>query len=420
MIQTTINKNSRTAQLKKLLQIMKEEGPPKKSPFYTLKASQKRAQLITYLFLKAYEENSKVVFRNVIMPTEIFYAMGIVPICVETVCSLFASFNLSRRYLNVAEQNNYSRDICSFTRCTLGAAIENYLPTPDFLACTSYYCDDSAKLFYTLSKKYEKDFFLLDIPYDYKDENAVSYLEIQLKEMTRRIEKQLNKKIDPDKLSEAIRLSNEARYYYVKLNDLRANIPAPISGGEAIDYAAMLASTWGSKEIVEVYKTLYKEVKKKVENSVNPGQKTKTRILWRHLRPYHNNSLFDFIENKCQAEIAFEEVNYIHWEEMDPKEPYRSLARKLLANPPVGNFQHWTDATLSSIDKYSIDGVISFNHWGCRQLCSGEGILRDILNKKSIPIVDLGGDCIDKRDYSFAQLKTRIQAFLEMIKEKKG
>jgi len=418
MKQVLVDKNSRAAQLNKLLRITKKAGTLKKSPFYTFKASQKRAQLITNLFLKAYYEDSKVAFRNVIMPTEIFYAMDIVPVCVETVCALLASSNLSCHCLDIAEHNDYSRDICSFTRCTLGAAIENYLPTPDFLTCTSYYCDDSTKLFYILGKKYKKDFFLLDIPYDYKDENSVYYLETQLIEMTKRIEKLLKRKIDPNRLAEAIQFSNEARYYFVKLNELRTNIPAPILGGEAIDYAAMLAFTWGSKEIVEVYRTLYEEVKEKVESSANVKLKRKPRILWRHLRPYHNDSLFDFIENECKAEIAFEEVNYIYWEEMDPKEPYRSLARKLLSNPPVGDFKHWSDVTLNLIDKYTIDGVISFNHWGCRQLCSGEGILKDILNKRGTPMIQLSGDCIDKRDYSFAQLKTRIQAFLEMIKEK--
>jgi len=418
MSRVLAEKNNRATQLKKLLQTAQKAATLKKSPFYTLKASQKRAQLTTNLFLKAYDEKSKVAFRNVIMPTEIFYAMDIVPVCVETVCALLANFNVTLQCLDSAEQNNYSRDICSFTRCTLGAAIENYLPTPDFLACTSYYCDDSTKLFYTLSKKYEKDFFLLDIPYDHNNVNAVHYLENQLKEMVESIEKTLNRKIDMDKLSEAIRLSNEARYYFVKLNELRTKIPAPIGGGEAIDYAAILAFTWGSKEIVDVYKTFYEEVKHKVENSDKPPQKRKIRILWRHLRPYYNNSLFDFIENECDVEVAFEEVNFIYWGEMDPDEPYRSLAKKLLANPPVGDFQRWIGVTLNLIDKYNIDGIISFNHWGCRQLCSGEGILKDILNKKGIPMIQIGGDCIDSREFSFAQLKTRIQAFLEMIKER--
>ncbi|MFH1287977.1 MAG: 2-hydroxyacyl-CoA dehydratase family protein, partial [bacterium] len=215
-----------------------------------------------------------------------------------------------------------------------------------------------------------------------------------------------------------IRFSNEARDYFVKINDLRTNMPAPISGYEMIDYIATLAFTWGSKEIVDVYKTLYEEIKEKIRDSNNVNYKRKPRVLWRHLRPYHDKSLLDFIENKCQMEIAFEEANYIYWDEMDPEDPYRSLAVKLLSTPAIGDFQRWLNVTCGIIDKYRIDGVISFNHWGCKPLGSGEGILKDVLNKKGISMIELGGDCIDKRDYSFAQLKTRIQAFLEMIEGK--
>jgi benzoyl-CoA reductase/2-hydroxyglutaryl-CoA dehydratase subunit BcrC/BadD/HgdB len=419
MSQITVDNKKREEQLKNLLDLTKETGTIKKSPFFTLKASQKRAQLITNLFLQAYDKNSRVAFRNVIMPTEIFYAMNIIPLCVETVCALFASSGISHTCLETAEHNEYSRDICSFTRCTLGAALEEYLPTPDLLACTSYYCDDSKKLFYALSKKYNKKLFLLDVPYSDEDEQAVDYLEFQLKSMTEEIEKITNKKMDPGKLKETIGLSNEARHYFTKVNELRMHVPSPVPGGEAIDYAALLASTWGSREIVDIYKTLYEEVKEKTENPSRSEGNPRIRILWRHLRPYYNDTLFNFIENECGADIAFEEVNCIHWDEMDPDDPYRSLARKLITNPGVGDIQRWINVTLDFIDKYAIDGVISFNHWGCRQLCSTEGILKDILTQKGVPLIQIGGDCIDKRDFSFQQLKTRIQAFLEMIEENK-
>lgn len=418
MQQASANESCRMKQLKKLIEVSKDEKFFKKFSSPPVKSSHKRAQLTNSLFLKSYEKESKVVFRNVIMPTEIFFAMDIIPVCVETVSASLASFDIAQECLNVAEQNGYSRDICSFIRCSLGASIKDFLPTPDFLACTSYFCDNALKLFYMLSKRYKKECFVLDIPYDCGNEKFVTYLEIQLKEMVRGIEKQLNIKMDPQKLKEAIQFSNEARNYFIKVNDLRRHVPAPIPGYETIDYIAPLTFTWGSKEIIDVYKTLYEEINEKIKSLGNSECRRKPRILWRHLRPYHDKSLIDFIENKCHAEIAFEEANYIYWEEMDPDDPYRGLALKLLSNPAIGVFERWSNVTLDIVEKYKIDGVISFNHWGCKPLGSGEGLLKDILNKKEIPMIELGGDCIDKRDYSFAQLKTRIQAFLEMIREK--
>lgn len=412
-----INGHSRTAQLKKLLKITKEEGRHKKSPFYTLKASHKRANIIANYFRKAYREDAEVVFRSVIMPTEIFFAFDFVPVCLESVCAMLASSNLAPRALNIAEENHYSRDLCSFTRCTLGAAIENYLPTPDFLACTSYYCDDTSKLFYILSKMYQKEYFLLDIPYDYKDEESVSYLARQLEEMVKVMERRFGRKLDPERLKESICLSNEAREYFIKINELRTNIPAPISGGEAIDYAATLAFTWGSKEMVNICKILYDELKERITNNSNLQTKRKPRIFWRHLRPYYNNTLIDFIENECGVEIAFEDINQIYWDELDGSDPYRSLSFRLLSNPAVGAVEHWLNATLNFINLYNINGVISFVHWGCRHLNSTNQLLTDALEKRGVPLLEISGDCIDSRDYSFGQVKTRIEAFLEIVRE---
>jgi benzoyl-CoA reductase/2-hydroxyglutaryl-CoA dehydratase subunit BcrC/BadD/HgdB len=235
--------------------------------------------------------------------------------------------------------------------------------------------------------------------------------------MTSKLERALDSKLDPLRLQEAIKLSNEAREYFIKINDLRTNIPAPISGGEAIDYAALLAFTWGSREMIEVCKSLYEEINEIVKKST-VSKDERLRILWRHLRPYYSDALINFIENELNTTVAFEEINYIHWDEMNPKDPFRSLAKKLILNSPIGPIEHWMKDSLGLIEKYKIDAVISFTHWACRQLGSTNQIFKDALSKRGIPMLELSGDCIDPREFSFQQLKTRIEAFLEMIMKK--
>lgn len=388
------------------------------SPFHAFKASHKMSRLLGNLLLKTYRKESIVGFRSIIVPSEIYYALDAIPLCVESLSAMLTDAHLSSQMLDVSEKHHYSKDICSFLRCTAGMAIENILPTPDFLICTSYYCDGCPKLFENLAKKYKKKCFILDIPYHFDTADAVDYLAKQIEDMMKEIEKITGRKMNPDKLTETIRLANEAREYFLKVNGLRKSIPSPMLGGEAMDYAVMLAFTWGLKEMVEVCKLLYEELYEKIKQNNNADSKQinkKLRLLWRHLRPYYNNEIINFIENNCGAEIAFEEINYIHWDKMDPSDPYRSLARKLLANPPVGHFEHWLEATHNFIKWYKIDGVISFNHWGCRQLGSGTGILKSSLEKERIPFLEIDGDCIDPRDYSSQQLKTRVYAFIEMM-----
>jgi benzoyl-CoA reductase/2-hydroxyglutaryl-CoA dehydratase subunit BcrC/BadD/HgdB len=417
-MQISPDKHGRRNQLKKLFSVIKEHGAQQESAAYSLRASQKRVNLTAKFFKKSYREDAKVAYRSVIMPTEIFFAMDMVPVCPEAVSAMLASSALGPYVLNIAEQNHYSRDVCSFTRCTLGAAIDNFLPTPDFLASTSYYCDNTNKLFSILGKMYGKDYFLLDIPYDYKSSDSLDYLTGQLKEMTALLEKRSGKKMDREKLAETVNLANEAREYFIKVNELRTSIPAPISGGEAIDFAALLAFTWGSKDMVDLCRELYEEIKEKVENNREPQNRSRRpRILWRHLRPYYDNSLIDFIEKDLNCDIVFEEINFIHWGEMDPDDPFKSIARKLILNSPVGPIEHWMEDSFGLLEKYQVDAVMSFNHWGCRQLSSTNQIFKDELKKRNIPALELGGDCIDNRNYSFQQMKTRIQAFIEMVED---
>ena len=79
----------------------------------------------------------------------------------------------------------------------------------------------------------------------------------------------------------------------------------------------------------------------------------------------------------------------------------------------------WGDASIKCIKDYKADGVVEFAQWGCRHLNSGTQILKEKLRDMDIPILVLDGDCVDRRDYSWAQFKTRIDAFLEILQQKK-
>lgn len=409
----------RKEQLKKFHKLMKR-SIRKESPFYTLESSKKRIMLVANLFRKAFKQDSIVVWRSSFLPTELILAMDFVPFPPEIVISMVANSGLGAEILNIAESNFHSRDTCSFLRGTYGMIIEDCLPEPDFLASTSLYCDGSAKLFNYISKRYKKDFFYIDVPYHYSQSYAVDYVASQLEKMVSRMEQLTGRKMVADKLSETITFSNQARDYFVKINELRRAVPAPMLGGEAINYAVMLAHTWGSEETVKVYKLLYEELKYKVEKSI-PSIKggEKYRILWRNLKPYFSDYLMRYLELERKAAIAFEEVNFIHWGVMDPKEPYKSLAKKMLSNPPLGELDRWLNCTLNFINDYKIDGVIEFAHWGCRHLNSGTQILKNALKEKNIPLLILDGDCIDSRDYAEGQVKTRIDAFLEILENRR-
>jgi len=416
-----MDKSIRRLEFENLWGLLKQKREKQSSSFYTLKATKMRSSLLGKLFRRAYQKDSVVAWRSSFVPSEILFALDIIPFAPEGVIAMFANSHLTDEILRVAEDHGCSRDTCSFLRGIEGSVINDYMPMPDFLIATSLYCHGSAQVFKSLSKKYNKDFFYIDVPFHYERPYAVDYVAKQLEDMMKKIAEKSNRKFDIDKLKQAIIYSNQASDYFAKVNKLRMHKPSPMLGGEAIDYAVMLAHTFGIPEMVDICKTLYEELKERVDKGIGAVEEEKHRILWRQLRPYYTNTLFDYIERTHKAVIVFEEANCVYWKEMDPEQPFKSLAKKLLSNYGFGQVQRWLDFTNSFVIDYSIDGVIEFAHWGCRYLSASTQIVKDkILQSKNIPILVIDGDCIDRRDYSDGQVKTRIDAFIEILNRKKG
>lgn len=410
----------RKTQFHNLWELLRTGREKQSSHFYTLKATKLRSSLVGRLFRKAYQKDSIVAWRSSFVPSEILFAFDIIPFPPESIISMFANSHLTDDILKTAEDNNHSRDTCSFLRGTIGAVIKDYMPMPDFLIATSLYCHGSAQVFYSLSKKYNKPFYYIDVPGHHDQNYVIDYVAKQIEDILKKITSQCGIKYDVNKLVQAIQYSNQARDYYVEVNKLRRNIPTPMLGGEAIDYAIMLAHTFGCKEMVDICRTLYEELKERVDKGTGSLTEERHRILWRQLRPYYSNVLFDYLEIYHKAAVVFEEVNYVYWEDMNPKEPFKSIAKKLLSNPPMDFSKKWLTYTVDLVRDYNIDGIVEFAHWGCRYLTANTQIVKDELQSKNIPILVIDGDCIDRRDYSDGQVKTRIDAFIEILNRKRG
>ena len=62
------------------------------------------------------------------------------------------------------------------------------------------------------------------------------------------------------------------------------------------------------------------------------------------------------------------------------------------------------------------DAVIHFCHWGCKQSSGGVMLLKvKKCRKCGIPMLVLDGDGMDRRNSHDGQIRTRLEAFLEMI-----
>jgi benzoyl-CoA reductase/2-hydroxyglutaryl-CoA dehydratase subunit BcrC/BadD/HgdB len=134
-----------------------------------------------------------------------------------------------------------------------------------------------------------------------------------------------------------------------------------------------------------------------------------------HLGPNYQTDFLAHLEDDLGGVIAFEETGTVWWDELNEEQPWRSLARKMLANPLNGPVERRLDLALSHIARYQCVGAVHFSHWGCRQSTGALRNIRDQLRGKGVPLLVLDGDCVDPDNLQLGPLRTRVEAFIEML-----
>ena len=141
----------------------------------------------------------------------------------------------------------------------------------------------------------------------------------------------------------------------------------------------------------------------------------KKRVLWLHLNPFFDNGLIRYIERELGAVVVFEEINQMFWQKLDIERPWESLAQRLMSNYWVGAAKRRLERIVKMVEEYRVDGVVHFAHWGCRQSNGAVRLIKDTVQGMGIPFLNIDGDCLEERNVSDGQLRTRIDGFMELM-----
>ncbi|MCX7846242.1 MAG: 2-hydroxyacyl-CoA dehydratase family protein [Dictyoglomaceae bacterium] len=356
-----------------------------------------------------YKGKNKVVITNILMPSELFFALDLFPLLPEVASAFSAFIGLADKTLFDSEEILYSKDLCSVHRNVIGLTKKGILPKPDFIVSTSHPCHSALHSFFLLSQLFGGDYFPIDTPL--KDNKSIDYTAKKLEELFFLLAKKLKTKNPLLGLERAIKYSNTAREYLIEINELRKDYLV-IDGKNFLDYVGMIFSTFGSPWGVKFFKTLRDEIKERIKKK--KFLSCKKRVYWLHLGPYFKTDFFNWLKSKSCA-IVFEESSKIYWEELDPKDPFKSLAKKVINVKIFSDVEERFKLAMEGVKEYKAQGVIIFNQWGCRQGAGNSYILRKKLIEKGIPSIVIDGDLIDKGNFPLGQIKTRIEAFLEVL-----
>lgn len=360
---------------------------------------------------RAFRQPSRTVWTSIFTPSEIFHAMGLIPLCLEYIAAAAAAIGLAPRILSEAESLGLSATACSFHRGLIGSVMAGALPKPVAVVATSNLCDGNARSFEIVADLVGAPYFFIDVPYDGTTADAAEYLAGQLNSLVSGIEKATGRPMKPEELREAVKRSATMIDRMKEVYQLRKAVDLPGTRAMLLFYLSHVMP--GSREGIEIYDRISRELRQKVISGRR--KRGRTRLLWLHLTPTYPSEIGKILDDGTRATVVFEEVNYVPEVSMDPTAPLTSIARRILVNPLAGPVERRKEAIKKYATDFRIHGAVHFSHWGCRQSSGGVRVIKDALNRMNVHLLNIDGDCVDPRAAGQGQMQTRAEGFLEML-----
>lgn len=346
--------------------------------------------------------SSRFVFSSIFTPHEILMASGVNAISTEAIsCFLSHGYGLEKYLIDKTESEGVATTLCSYHKAFI-SAVSGLTPIPECLVSTSVACDGNLCAFRYLSEKKDIPFHYIDIPYS-DDESSIKYLAEELETLAKSFST-----FDIDKLREIIRMENESREELIRFYKLSSIHKYP---GKLIDQMYLIMATHsllGTKEFL----SWIKKVNKELENAELFDGKN---ILWVHVLPFYSEPLKALFDSSDKYQIVGSDMIFDTFDTLDPDKPFESLARKLIHNAFNRPYEYKIEHLDRILSIHKTDGIIAFSQWGCKEASGGLSLLKAHYKEKDIPFLVLDGDALDKRNSQDGQMKTRAEAFLELL-----
>ncbi len=352
----------------------------------------------------------KAALVSVFMPCELLEAMDIIPMCAEMYSAFLCGTWAESVFAEAAEAEGIAETFCSYHKVLLGSAYTKVLPAPAMVVNTSLLCDANNLTFRELSEYYHIPQYYVDVPKD-QSEESIRYVADQFRELTAFLEEHTGKKLDPRRLRENLVRSRETIDSFRALMDYRASRILPGDVTSELYEIYLSHNALGTKGARKYAGMLLHDFK-------NAEPSKGIRLLWLHTIPQWQEPVRELLNFNDRCQIVGCDLSFEGLVEIDPDQPYESMARRLVLSRWNGG-QERIDAASEAARALNVDGVICFCHWGCKQTMGLSAILKTRLEKQGFPTLILNGDGCDRRNASDGQTQTRLAAFLEMIEKGK-
>jgi benzoyl-CoA reductase/2-hydroxyglutaryl-CoA dehydratase subunit BcrC/BadD/HgdB len=180
-----------------------------------------------------------------------------------------------------------------------------------------------------------------------------------------------------------------------------------------------LVTLKGTNEPVGFYKQLRDEVKQRVDNKVGFIPNERFRLIWDLFPIYHNMRLLNYFAEFGAAFVTDMYANAFSGR-LDISNPFNSLAERYLSFFMRSATWGKGEIYKNRVRKYHVDGIVFHSNRCCRNYTAEQPDIGNILRQElGIPSLMFEGNMVDPRGYDDAQVKAKIEAFIEMLEARK-
>jgi benzoyl-CoA reductase subunit B len=344
-----------------------------------------------------------------------------------------------------AEKIGHSEDVCTYVKSDIGMMAKGNVapngkkfPNPDVLLLSYTGCFTFMKWFELLREQYQCETVMLHTPYmgDGKiTPNMIEYMVKQLKEeVIPKLEKVSGVKFDIDRLREYLKKSTTAEDDLVWVLQSAKNKPSPIDAyfGGIYYIGPIFGAFRGTDDAIEYYKFLREEVADRLKNGQGPVTpdgdmgKERYRLVVEGPPNYTNFRQFwkmFYDEGAVVVASSYTKVGgvYDFGFRHNPDKPLESLAEYCLGVYTNRSLPMRIEMLSNYVSDYDADGLLINSIKSCNSFSAGQLlIMREVEKRTGKPAAFVESDLVDPRYFSAANIKNRLESYLQMIEQKRA
>jgi benzoyl-CoA reductase/2-hydroxyglutaryl-CoA dehydratase subunit BcrC/BadD/HgdB len=365
--------------------------------------------------LELFKPGALVPWVSYLFPTEILASYGLTPMIPEVGAATLTGSDLRETVEAAAARMSLARDVCSYHRVALAAVENALLPAPTMCLGTTPLCLGKECLLEMLATRHGVPFREIRVPLPPDEGEASPEVVAEVAEQIRELHDDIGRwtRRRPD-LRKAVQLSNRASAAWGRIMSDRLAGHLELNGRKTFALVFLGQLLWGTEAGAKDFERLLSERGRgDLLPPVLPSRAPK-RLLWLHTVPHHDHTFFELME-KRGAYVTFEEMGQMHQETVDPDDPWPGLARRLTDHTLWGTSARRARLNVALAKRLKVDGVVHFNHWGCRHGLGSLPVVRAAFVEAGIPFLAVDGDAVARGGPNQEKALQQLESFLELL-----